>query len=113
MSIISLWALIDSKARRTSKAKCDVVSFDVSVRSVEPNRVGVVFYGVPDDVFGRFAKRNRVVVHVAHCANDEPLEMFKLACTFKTLHHAIDVVEIFVQILDEKNFTVGVDVGRG
>ena len=98
--------------RRTSKAKCDVVSPDVSVGSVEPNRVGVVLDGVPDDVFGRFAKRNGVVVHVTHCADDESLEMLKFAGTFEALYHSVDVVEIFVQILDEKNFVVGVDVGR-
>ena len=36
-----------------------------------------------------------------------------MSATFEVHHHAVDVVEVFVEVFDEEYLAVGVDVGGG
>ena len=68
---------------------------------------------VADDLIGCLAIGDGVVVHLAHTPDYESGKAFELAGTLKVHHHAVDVVEVFVEVFDEKDLTVGIYVGRG
>ena len=89
-----------------------VVSFDVSEWGIETDRIVVIFDGMKNDLFSGRAKGNGIVVHVGHRTDDKTFKAREFATAFEVLHHAVDVVEIFVEIFDEKDFTVGVDIAR-
>ena len=88
-----------------------VVGAVVAGGEVEEDGVGVFRHGVEDDLFGCGAEGDCVVVHVAHLPHDEAGEVRKVAAAFEVHHHAVDVVEVFVEVFDEEYFAVGVDVG--
>lgn len=75
---------------------------------VEENGVGGVAHAVADDFVGRAAKGDGVVVHIAHGAHDEAGDVIQHAASLQALHHTVDVVKIFVEVLDEKNLSPGV-----
>ena len=90
-----------------------VVGAVVAGGEVEADGVGVFRSGVADDLFGCGAEGDSAVVHVAHLPNDEAGEVGEMSAAFEIHHHAVDVVEVFVEVFDEEYFAFGVDVGWG
>ena len=90
-----------------------VVGAVVAGGVVVADGVGVFGHGVADDLFGGGAEGDGVVVHVAHLPHDEACEACEAAAAFEVHYHAVDVVEVFVEVFDKEDFAVGVDVGGG
>ena len=66
---------------------------------------------VGHNLFGRFAERHGVVVHVTQVPDQQSFDMRQFAASPQVEHHSVDVVEVFVQIFDEQHLVVCVDVG--
>ena len=90
-----------------------VVGAVVAGGVVEADGVGVFRHGIADDFLGGGAEGDGVVVHVAHLPHDEACQARKASAAFEVHHHAVDVVEVFVEVFDEEYLAVGVDVGGG
>ena len=103
----------DGEGGGAAKDEGVVVGAVVAGREVEADGVGVSRHGIADDFLGGGAEGNGVVVHVAHLSDEEACQSRKASAAFEVHHHAVDVVEVFVEVFDEEYLAVGVEVGGG
>ena len=79
----------------------------------EDNGVIIIFYDIENGLFDRFAKGIGIVVDFRQAAYDQGFEVSKFAGTFQSIHHALHVVDVFVDFFDEEDSVVGVGEGVG
>lgn len=85
----------------------------VTSGETEDNWVIVVFHHIEDGLFDGFAKGIGIVVDFRQAAYDQGFEVSKFAGTFQSIHHALHVVDVFVDFFDEEDSVVGVGEGVG
>jgi hypothetical protein len=56
---------------------------------------------VCDDFIGRKAEGDGIVIHFAHSAHDQSVQLGQFTGPLQVDHHPVDVIEIFIHILDE------------
>ena len=84
-----------------------VVGADVAGGEVEADGIVVGGDGVEHYFFGGAAERDSVVVHFVELTHYQRGEVGKVSGAFQVLHHAVDVVEVFVEVFDEEYFAFG------
>ena len=50
--------------------------------------------------------RNGIIIHVCHPTKQNGFQSFKLTGSTQIHHHAIDVVEIFIQVFEEQDLAL-------
>ena len=69
---------------------------------------------IGDDLFRRSTERIRfvLVAHIAHSTYDQAGEVAEPASELQVLHHAINVVEQFIQIFEKEDLSFRIDIER-
>ena len=100
------------KSGFSSQNKSAVV-FDMTGRETETDGVVVIGTVFRHNFLGCLSERNSIVVHVGHGANHQTGQMLQLSVAFQVHHHAVYMVEVFIQVFDKQDFSLGIDVGVG
>ena len=68
-----------------------------------------VFHSIPNDLIGRFPKWDGVVLHIAHPSYYQCLDIIEHPISLDVHHHPVNMIEVFVQVFNKKNFTRGIE----
>ena len=90
------------RAKRGTSSKYNgSIIIDMSRWIIPDNRITVIFNLFVDYLFGCHAERDGVVVHVGERPDEQGLQVGQFSRAFQSHHHSVDMVEVFVQILNK------------
>ena len=101
---------VNRKPYAPSHGQGQIVGSDVPCRKSEADRIAVFSHRVAYYLFGCPSKGDRVVVHVAHGSHHQPVQPGQMTAAFQVHHHAVYMVQVFVQVFDEEDFAIRVDI---
>src|SRR5688572_29314466 len=88
------------------------VLVDVACGKVKTDGIIILLNGLKDDLFCSFSEGNAIVLHVAHSAHDQPSQLLQFAAAFELYHHAVDVVQELIKVLNEQDLVSVIEFRR-
>src|SRR5687768_12343861 len=82
----------------------------MAYRKFKTNRVVVLFDDISNNFIQRFSKRSFGVPDFGKAADYQARQIFEFPTSFELVEQAVDTVQLFANIFEEKYFATGVKI---